>query len=72
MLSGEGAKICKEKAANSRKEAEEAAMKDEGKNKTISFGTGSSKSKTTKPVKPALKKVPKKQLKPTNMNSLSM
>ena len=61
--SGEGARIRKEKAANSRKEAKEAATEDQGRNKTISFGTGSSKSKTTKSVKSALKKDPKETIK---------
>ena len=61
---GEGGRICKTKAANSRKEAKETAIEDEGKNKTTSFGTGSSKSKPTRPVKSALEKGHKETIKP--------
>ena len=60
--SGLTAKLLSEKATRSRKEAEDAD-EEEGTNKTISFGTGNSNSKTGLPMKSALKKGPKEKIK---------
>ena len=61
------AKLLSEKAARSRKEAEDAD-EEEVTNKTISFGTGNSNSKTGLPIKSALKKGPREKIKAFKYN----
>ena len=58
LPSGLRAETRKERAEQSRREADEAD-EEEVTNKTISFGTGNSNSKTATPMKSALKKGPK-------------
>ena len=62
MPSSLGARLRKEKAEKAREEAERAD-KEEGSKRTISFGGGSSNTKTVTPMKSALRKGPKETVK---------
>ena len=62
MLAGLGARIRKEKAEKARKEAG-IADEEEGSKQTISFGANGGNTKTTTPMKSALRKGYKEMVK---------
>ena len=62
MPSGLGARVRKEKAEKVREEAKRAD-EEEGNKRAISFGAGSSNTKTATPMKSALRKGPKEKSK---------